>query len=385
VKRLGNRRLQVLALAGAALAGTALAGPPLPEAAAVPHVLLSDTGSGQALYARSADKAFLPASVTKAMTAWVVFGLLDKGQLRRDSVITVSEATARTWSGKGTTLWLKPGENVPVDTLLRGVTVVSANDAAVVLAEGVAGDLPTFLRLMNAEARRLGMTGSRFASPNGLPDGGATVVTARDLVLLGAALERRHPALYRDYFGQPSFTWKGTVHRNRDPLLGIVAGADGIKTGHTDEAGYNFLGSAVRSGRRLMLVIGGAATEAERAAASRALVEWGFAGWTSRPLFAAGAAVATARVQNGDARSVGLVADRAIYAALPAGSQPQVRLRVVYRGPVVAPIAKGAPVAELEIGVAGLPVSRVPLRAAAAVAAAGPLDRLVNGLAALVS
>lgn len=369
-----------LALACAAAAPAAVPPPP-PEAAAIPHALLLDLGSGRTLYARAADEPFLPASTAKIMTAMVAFDLIEAGKLRRDTLFQVSEATARQWSGQGTTLWLRPGERVSVDTLLRGVTIVSANDGAVALAEGYAGDLPTFLMMMNAEARRLGMSRSRFGTPNGLPDGGFTVVTARDLARLGAALIERHPTLYRTYFGQPAFQWRGAEYRNRDPLLGRVAGADGIKTGHTNEAGYNFVGSAQRDGRRLVVVIGGAPSDAERGAAARALIEWGFGQWRARPLFAKGATVGSARVQEGDARSLALVAGKAAYATLPAGGQSRIALKLSYRGPLVAPVAKGAHIADLGIVVDGRPAGSVPLLAAASVALAGPLDRLVNGIA----
>lgn len=371
------------ALAFAVSAGQGVAAPlppPPPEVAPIPHALLVDVGSGRTLYARAPDEPFLPASTAKAMTAYVAFQLIDAGKLRRDTLFQVSEQTARTWSGQGTTLWLKPGERITVDTLLRGITVVSANDGAVALAEGFAGDLPTWLLMMNAEARRLGMSRSRFGTPNGLPDGGYTHVSARDLVTLGTALVERHPRLYATYVGQPSFSWRGAEYFNRDPLIGTVAGADGIKTGHTNEAGYNFLGSAQRNGRRLMMVVAGAATNGERAAAARALLEWGFSQWRVRPLFAKGHRIAQARVQGGTVRAIELVAGRDVYATLAASGQSRLSLRVTYRGPLVAPIAKGAPVADLRIIVDGQPAGSVPLVAASGVSRAGPLDRLVNGV-----
>jgi D-alanyl-D-alanine carboxypeptidase (penicillin-binding protein 5/6) len=383
---MGRKSLFAPVLAGlvltvAAARGAPVAPPPPPaEAASIPHVLLVDVGSGQTLYARAPDQPFLPASTTKAMTAYLAFELIDAGKLRPTTMFQVSDEVERNWSGRGTTLWLKAGERIDVDTLLRGIAVISANDGAVALAEGYAGDLPTWLLMMNAEARRLGMSGSRFGTPNGLPDEGYTVVTARDMVRLGTALVERHPALYRTYFGQPAFLWRGAEYRNRDPLIGMVAGADGIKTGHTEEAGYNFLGSAERDGRRLMMMVAGAASGADRAAASRALLEWGFSQWRARPLFNKGQLVGNARVQEGNVRAVGLVAERNIYATIPATSQARLSLNVNYRGPLAAPIAKGAHIADLRIMVDGLPAGTVPLVAASPVGRAGPLDRLVNGV-----
>lgn len=346
--------------------------------------LLVDVSSGQTLYARDPDRRFLPASVTKVMTAYVAFEQIARDRLHPRQQFRVSPETAREWSGKGTTLWLEPNTTVPVDVLLRGVTTVSANDGAVVLAEGFAGGLAIWAKLMNAEASRLGMTGSHFESPNGWPDGGATYVTAHDLAKLGTALVTRHAGLYHHYFGHKSFTWKGITQYNRDPTLGVVAGADGIKTGYTNEAGYNFLGSAARDGRRLIMVVAGARTAGERARASRALLEWGFGAWQSRPLFDQNEAVGSARVQDGDSRSVRLVATGPIGALLPSGSAEPIRLRIRYVGPLLAPIAKGARIAELEVTSGGR-TGRVPLVAGESVGQANLFDRLVNGLLGMVA
>ena len=245
----------------AAIIGTAVSAsaPAPPEgAAAIPVALLVDLGSGRTLYARKPDQRFLPASMTKAMTAYTAFGLIGRGKLSAEQSFTASEATARQWRGQGTSLFLTAGSSTPADVLLRGITTVSANDAAIVLAEGYAGSVPAWTALMNAEARELGMINSYFATPNGWPDAGATYVSARDLVTLGGAMVGRYPELYHRYFGQKQLTWNGRTQLNKDPVTGIVAGADGIKTGHTAEAGYNFLGSAERDGRRLVMVVAGA-------------------------------------------------------------------------------------------------------------------------------
>ena len=193
------------------------------------------------------------------------------------------------------------------------------------------------------------------------------------------------PELYHRYFGQKQLTWNGRTQLNKDPVTGIVAGADGIKTGHTAEAGYNFLGSAERQGRRLVMVLAGARSEAERADAARALLEWGFSDWSVRQLFASEAIVGHARVQEGKSRQVALRTDRMVSATLPRGASGPVVLRVTYRGPLRAPIGRGAHVADLEIGYGGGERGTVPLFAAEAVGTAGPFDRLVNGLIGLFS
>lgn len=380
----------MLALAAAAPVSARVTVPdpwpaPPAEAAPIPVVMLADPGAGRILFARQHGLRFAPASVTKVMSAYVAFQEMARGKLRRDRVFTVGDAIAREWNGKGTSLYLKPGDRVTTDVLLRGITTVSANDAAVVLATGHSGSLAGWTALMNAEARKLGMADSHFATPNGWPDGGATHVSAFDLVRLATALIERHPAEYRRYFGQKSLTFNGITQQNRDPTLGVVPGADGIKTGHTNEAGYNFLGSAERSGRRLIMVVAGATSEAGRAAAARALLEWGFTAWQVRPLFKAGQRVGLARVQGGNARQVALIAPRPIHAALPRGEGVRITLEIRYNGPLVAPIAKGSQVATLEILNNGFSAGAVPLLAEEAIATAGPFDRLWNGLMGLLS
>ena len=382
--RLGLIALPTLGLLAAAMAQAGPPAPP-PEIAEIPVTLLVDLGSGQVLEARQPELSFLPASMTKVMTAYVAFEEMAAGRLTADRQFTVRPETARLWSGRGTSLNVTAGQRLSVDTLLRGIATVSANDASVVLAEGYAGTVPGWTRLMNEQARKLGMADSRFATPNGWPDGGGTYVSARDLAKLAQAMISRHPALYHRYFGQKTMDWNGKIRTSHDPTVGVVPGADGIKTGFTREAGYNFLGSAQRDGRRLVMVVGGAKSDAQRAAASRALLEWGFSAWQARPLFAKGATVATARVQGGAAREVALVAASPVYAAIPRDTKQAIALRVVYSGPIAAPIAKDARVASLEVKVGDRVAGQVPLYAARTVAEAGPFDRLFNGLIGLIS
>lgn len=374
-------------LAGTSALATTRA--PLPQPPAVvkqaPVALLVDLGADAILYAEDADLRFVPASMTKVMTAYVAFGLMAQGKLKPGDRYTVKEATARQWSGKGTSLFLKPGESVPVGALLHGIATVSANDASVVLAEGFAGDVATWTKLMNTEASRLGMADSHFGTPNGWPDNGSTYVSARDLVRLSGALIGRYPEQYRRYFGQKRFTWNGVTRESHDPTVGVVPGADGIKTGFTREAGYNFLGSAERDGRRLVMVVAGAKSESQRADISREFLEWGFSAWRRNELFTANTLVGTALVQNGTEHTVGLLAPRDIYyvrgaevsAGLEAGD-----LLIKYDGPLVAPIVEGAEIAMLEIRNASGP-TYVPLRAARSVPAAGFFHRLLNGIAGL--
>ena len=374
-----------LAIALIAGVATARAPSPPPEIATIPVALLVDLNSGQVLYARKPDLSFVPASMTKVMTAFVAFEEISAGRLALERTFQVRPETSREWKGKGTSMFLDAGEAVTTDSLLRGIMTASANDASVVLAEGYAGSVPAFSFLMNDAARRLRLSGSRFNNPNGWPDGGKTFVNARDLATLSQSMLRRYPVLYGRYAGRKTFIWKGRQLKSHDPVTGVVEGADGIKTGYTREAGYNFLGSAERNGRRLVMVVAGAKSSEQRATAARAFLEWGFSTWKERPLFHSGETVGTARVQGGDARTVPLVASHDISATVPRAGSTNIALRVVYRGPLLAPIAKGAEVAELEIAVEGMEPGRVPLRAARAIGEASPMDRMWNGFMNLVS
>ena len=381
---------RLLALLAAFLPVTAFALPSLPasnnppdEVADIPVVMLVDIGSGRVLFARQPDLSFVPASVTKVMTAFVAFEEMRAGRLSADQTFTVREKTSQVWKGRGTSMYLRPGDKPTVHQLLRGIMTASANDASIVLAEGFAGSVPAFTYLMNDTARKLGMTKSRFNTPNGWPDRQKTYVSARDLVSLGSAMVHRYPDYYATYSGKHEFDWNGYKLYSHDPITGEVPGADGIKTGFTREAGYNFLGSAERGGRRLMMVLAGAKSGMQRRKAARKLIEWGFSQWSARPLFASGSRVGTARVQGGAQRSVGLTLDRPVYATFAPGRGERIAMRIAYEGPLEAPIAKGAHVADLILATGNAEASRIPLLATRAVAPAGPVHRLRNGLMSL--
>ena len=375
-----------LALPGAAGATMRIFDPPpanVAPPAQAPIALLVDQSSGQILYSRGANADFLPASMTKAMTALIVFDLIKAGELDEDTLVTIRPETAARWAGKGTTLNLRAEERVRIGDLLMGTTVVSANDASVALAEASLGSTEAFVAAMNARARGLGMTRSRFGTPSGFPDRGVTVVTATDLILLANALITEHPELYRRYIGKAAMDWRGAKLTSHDPFAGVLVGADGIKTGHTYEAGFNFLGTAVRDGRRLVVVIGRSPTEPGRAAAARNLIEWGFAAFESKPFLTPDWIVGAVKVQNGDAREVPVAVPHAYSIATIKRLPSQVSARIVYDGPVRAPITKGAPIARLVVSGAGLPDHSIPLVATASVSRAGPIDRLVNALLGL--
>lgn len=347
----------------------------------IPIALLVEFGSGQTLLAREADRRFIPASITKVMTAYVAFELIEGGDLALDTRFTMSEAAAEEWHRTGSTMFLDEGDTASVADLLRGIAGVSANDGAIVLAEGAAGSVANWLVMMNAQARALGMRDSHFGTPNGWPDGGRTFTTARDLEKLARAMIRRHPRKFARFFGQPGFAYNGIAQANRDPISGVIEGADGIKTGFTRQAGNGFLGTAMRDGRRLLMVVAAVDRASERNRAARDLMEWGFDNFEQRRIYARGEAIGSARVQDGDSPRVGLVAAEPVDAAMPGGQAGPVKLAIRYEGPLRAPIAAGERVAQLEVTIGDLAPYRVPLAAQNDVPKASPWQRLINGLA----
>ncbi len=367
------------------------AAPPFETAAPVAYLI--DLSSGAVLYAKDADRKMPPASMAKMMTTHVVFDMIKKGELKLDQKFTVRPETWAKWHGPaaGSTMFLSPGEQVSVENLLHGVVTLSGNDACVVLAEGIAGTEEAFVARMNAEAKRMGMTNSTFGTSNGWPDEGRTQVTATDLAKLAVSTIRDYPDLYSKFYQQKEFSWGKTMgkgeditQQNRNPILGRIPGADGLKTGHTDEAGYGFTGSAEQNGRRLVMVVAGLDSFNSRIAESVKLMDWGFKAWTVKPLFPKGATVEKAEVQNGSESEVALVAPQAINVTLPAGTAaPNMQVKVRYDGPIRAPIKAGDHVADLVVTTPDTPPAVVPLVAGADVEEAGFFRRIWLGLLSL--
>lgn len=375
----------VAVIAGVISAPTAL-GTNMPDVSqTAPIALLVDVQSGQTLLSQNADRRFIPASITKVMSAYVAFELLAAGKLSLDQEFAMSNEAAESWYRTGSTMFLEPGEPVPVDLLLKGICAVSANDGSIVLAEGAAGSVEAWVAMMNAAAQKLGMRSSHFATPNGWPDDGQTFTTARDLEKLAKAMIASHPEYYATYFGQEGLRHNGFAQANHDPISGVIDGADGIKTGYTNQAGHGFLGSAARDGSRLIMVLGGIDTEQRRATIAREFVEWGFAGFERRRMYSSGDQVAMVRVQNADQSSIPLISEQPINVVMPTDYTGDVTLNVIYEGPLKTPIAQGEKVAELEILVDGLPPARVPLTAGEAIDRAGALQRIFNAFQSWIS
>ena len=367
------------------------AAPPFDTPAPIAYMV--DLSSGAVLYAKDADRRMPPASMAKMMTVYVAFDMIKKGELKLDKTFEVRPETWTKWHGPaaGSTMFLSTGESVSVDNLLKGIVTLSGNDACVVLAEGIAGTEDAFVQRMNDAANRIGLKNSQFGNSNGWPDEGRTYVTARDLATLAKATIEDFPDLYKRFYSLKEFTWgktlgsgKDITQANRDPLLGRVAGADGLKTGHTDEAGYGFTGSAEQNGRRLVMVVAGLDSFNGRIEQSVKFMDWGFRAWTTKPLFPKGKRVETAEVQMGSASTVGLVAPRNLAVTFPGGAAANMTVKVVYDGPVKAPIKAGQHIADLVVTTPDAGEQVMPLVAEGDVAEAGFFGRIWAALKSLV-
>jgi D-alanyl-D-alanine carboxypeptidase (penicillin-binding protein 5/6) len=387
-----RKTLFLITIATAIALPATAAAPPFQTTAPVAY--MKDLSSGAVLYAKDADRRIPPASMAKMMTTHLAFHLIKQGKLKLNQMCQVRPETWRQWHGPqaGSTMFLSPGEQVSVENLLHGIVTLSGNDASVVLAECIAGTEPAFAAQMTAEAKRLGMNNSNFGNSNGWPDEGVTYTTARDLTRLAEATIQETPDLYKAFYQKESFTWGKTLgggqpitQGNRNPLLGRVAGADGLKTGHTAEAGYGFTGSAEQNGRRLIMVVAGLGSFNDRIQESVKFMDWGFRSWQAQPLFDQGEKVANAKVQLGSEDEVGLVAPRELAVTLPAGlvSGGNMRVKVVYDGPLKAPIKKGQHVANLVIQTGDTAPQTMPLIAANDVDEAGFFGRFWTGLTSL--
>ena len=359
-----------------------------PYTSEAPIAYMKDLASGAVLYNKGGQTRIPPASMAKMMTAHVAFRLIQTGDLKLDTKFTVRPETWQKWHGPsaGSTMFLSAGEQVSVENLLHGIVTLSGNDACVVLAEGIAGTEQAFVALMNEEAKRLGLKNSNFGNSNGWPDEGVTYVTAEDLANLAEATVEETPDLYKRFYAARSFTWGKTMggqdiqQGNRNPILGRIAGADGLKTGHTQEAGYGFTGSAEQDGRRLVMVVAGLSTFNGRISESVRFMDWGFKAWKAQPLFKKGQTVETAEVQLGSATSVPLVAPRDMAVTLRRTASTNISVKVVYKGPIKAPIAKGQRIAQLIVSTPDTPPQILPLVAGETVDEAGIFGRMWNGL-----
>ena len=345
-----------------------------------PQAILVDAESGTTLFEKSADDLMAPASMAKTMTVEIVFREMQKGRINLDTEFTISEnAWKHGGSGSGgSSMFAQLNSSIKLSDLLRGIIVQSGNDASIAVAEGIAGTEENFARLMTERARELGMSKTTFKNATGYghPE---QKTTARDLSRLALHIIQTYPELYK-IFAEREFTWNKIRQQNRNPLLTMDIGADGLKTGNIDESGFGLIGSAVQNGQRLVLVVNGLKTARDRAAEARKLLDWGFRAFESRQLFAENEAVGEAQVFGGAARSLPLVSPKPIRVLLPRGSSDRLSAKIVYTGPIRAPVQKGAKVARLQVTRGDLQALEMPLYAGEDVAEGTLSQKALDGL-----
>ncbi|SJZ59325.1 D-alanyl-D-alanine carboxypeptidase family protein [Consotaella salsifontis] len=313
------------------------------------QAILIDGESGAVLFEKSADEPFEPASLAKLMTMDLVFDALAKGKIALDQTFAVTEHAWRTGGAPSgaATMFAKLNSEVPVEALIRGAIVQGANDAAIALAEGMAGTEGAFAMLMNQRAEELGLKHSRFVNPTGLPADGQQV-SARDMAVLARHIERSYPDLYKIY-AEPSYEWNKIFQRNRNPLLEMDIGADGMGTGYTESSGYSLVGVTHGEDRTTILVVSGLASAKERASEARRLLEWARDSFRRQTLFAASDVVGTAEVYGGTQSSVALTPSQDLVALVPEQAPDSVTAHIKYVGPLKAPVEQGTKVANIEI------------------------------------
>lgn len=317
--------------------------------------IVTDFNTGATLMDKDADQRMPPSSMTKLMTAYIVYGMLKSGRLTLDQKLPVSE---RAWRMQGSKMFVPLGDQVAVEDLIRGMIIQSGNDACIVLAEAISGSEEQFVDLMNQKAKELGLTNSHFENATGWPADNH-YMSCRDIATLASAIIRQFPEYYK-YDSEKSFKFNNINQQNRNPLVqkGL---ADGLKTGHTDAGGYGVVGSALRDGRRVVLVLNGMATSHERSEESERVLEWAFREWVDVTLFAAGQAVDTAPVYLGAKPSVGLVSAENVVVTMPRGWRDNTKLDVQFNSPVAAPVHKGDPLGQLTLTGKGVPQTNVKL------------------------
>jgi D-alanyl-D-alanine carboxypeptidase (penicillin-binding protein 5/6) len=349
-----------------------------------PYVILLDAESGTVLFEKYADTPTPPSSMAKLMTSEVVFNELKQGRIKLDTEYLVSEDAWRRGGAPSHTssMFASIHSKVRVEDLIQGAVVQSGNDACITLAEGIAGNEQAFVAMMNKRARELGLQKAYFTNSTGLPDP-AQKVTVRELGRLARHIIRTYPEYYR-YYGEHDFTWNKIKQPNRNPLLTMNLGADGLKTGFTVDGGYGMVGSAVQNGLRLIVVVNGLKSAKERGDEAKRLLEFGFKGFDARPLFNDGQVVGVAKLFGGASGRVTLVGQGPISVLMPKNSSDHISAKIVYAGPVPAPVAVGQQIANLNIYRGDSLVLEAPLYAAESVERGNLRQRAFDGAAELV-
>ena len=352
--------------------------PPAPPAEPT-HAVIMDGASGAILYCKDCDVPMPPASMSKLMTVLIVAEALHDHRINLDTRYHVSENAWRHGaSSDGSHMFLEINSDVRVGDLLQGVIVVSANDACIALAEGLAGSEQAFVALMNRRAQELGLRTAHFANVTGLPDPNH-VISAADLARLARIAIQTHPELYR-YYAERTFTYNNHTQENRNPLIGAFPGADGIKTGHTDDSGFGMIGSAVQNGERRIIVFNGMRSMAERRSEALEMMRAAFEQYALAQVAPRGAQLGEAEVYLGSRRTVPLVAPQGITLGGTRAELTGLTAHIIYHGPLSAPIRPGQMVAELVVEGPNFPARRFPLAAGTAIGRANPFSQAWEGL-----
>ena len=349
-----------------------------------PTAILIEANSGSVLFEKNADELRAPSSMMKLMTAETVFHAIKQGEVKLTDEYRISENAWRKGGAPsgGSTMFAAIHSKISVDDLLHGAIIHSGNDACIALAEGIAGNERIFADMMTKRARELGLTQSTFANSNGLPDPG-NKMTVRELAKLARYVVQTYPDLYK-LFGEREFTWNKIRQQNRNPLLTSLEGADGLKTGYTKEGGYGMVGSAVQNGLRLIVVVNGLEDPDDRASEAKKMLEWGFRNFEARTLFAAQQLVGYAKVFGGESRSVKLASPEPIKVMVQKNGADKLIARVIYSGPVRAPIEAGQPVGVVRVWRGTNVAMEAPVFAAEPVGKGSTMRRAIDGASELV-
>ncbi len=339
----------------------------LPFETTAPHAILIDAKSGSVFFEKSADTLVQPASMSKLMTMLLVFEALKAGDLTLDQEFLISENAWRrggTSSG-GSTMYANVNTRIKLIDLMRGSMIQSANDACIAIAEGMAGSEEEFAFRMTQRGKELGLQNAVFRNVTGLPKP-ENLMSVRDLTIIARRIISEFPEYYKIY-GEREFTWNNIVQKNRNPLLLEYPGADGMKTGYIRDAGYGLVGSAVRDGRRLVLVVAGLTSIKERREEAEKLLDWGFRQFKTIDVYTAGDVVSKARVWGGASRWVNLVIKQDLRLALSAKEQESIEVKLSYAGPLMAPVKAGDPLGTVRFMMDGKTIAEVPVETASAV------------------
>lgn len=367
MKKLGFVLKLVACLVLALASGQALAQEVFETKAA--QAILVDAKSGNVFFEKSADELIPPASMSKLMTMTMVFEALKAEKLKLDQEFVISEDAWRRGgsSSGGSTMYAELNSRVKLSDLMRGAMIQSANDACIAIAEGIAGSEAAFSSRMTQRARELGLQKAVFRNATGLPDP-EHLMSVRDLTILARNIILNYPEYYKIY-SEREFTWNNILQKNRNPLLTEYPGADGMKTGYTKEAGYGLVGSAVRDGRRLIIVVAGLTTINDRKQEAQKLLDWGFRQFTTIGVYAAGDTVSKARVWGGAENWVELITKQDVNLALSPKEQDEIQVKLNYTGPLMAPVEAGQQVGTVRFLVDGKAIAEVPVETASAVEA----------------